>query len=126
MGAGKSGRLEEAPGALDDIAAEVRLWPSDWKCPNCAYAPSRTGQFVRLAPDLDDLDEGFALESFDILERSEEGHFWFTTRNQLIEWLIHRYALTTGRAIEIGCGTGFVGCVYCERASASLAVERSR
>lgn len=95
-------------GTLDDIAAEARLWPSDWKCPNCAYAPSRRGQFVRLAPDLDDLDEGFALESFDILERSEEAHFWFTTRNQLIEWLIDRYASTAARAIEIGCGTGFV------------------
>jgi len=70
--------------------------------------PARRGGLVRLAPELDEIDEGFALESFEILSRTEEGHFWFTTRNQLIEWLIHRYASATGRAIEIGCGTGFV------------------
>jgi SAM-dependent methyltransferase len=49
-----------------------------------------------------------ALESFELLRRSEEGHFWFTTRNQLIEWLIRRYVPTAARAFEIGCGTGFV------------------
>lgn len=70
--------------------------------------PSWSSEFVRLAPDLDEVDEGIALESFDVLRRNEEGHFWFTTRNQLIEWLIGRYASGAARAIEIGCGTGFV------------------
>src|SRR5205809_6959648 len=88
----------------DDISAEAPLWPSDWKCPTCGYTPLWSGNFVRLAPDLDEVDEGIALGSFDILRRGEEGHFWFTTRNQLIEWLIHRYASTAARAIEIGCG----------------------
>ena len=64
--------------------------------------------FVQLAPELDDVDEGFDLASFDRLREIEDDHFWFTTRNEMIVWLVERFAAQGGRALEIGCGTGYV------------------
>jgi SAM-dependent methyltransferase len=64
--------------------------------------------FVQLAPQLDDVDEGFDLASYDTLSDIEDDHFWFTTRNEMIAWLVQRFAWQAGRALEIGCGTGYV------------------
>jgi SAM-dependent methyltransferase len=64
--------------------------------------------FIQLAPELDDLDRGFPLESYEVLQKLEEGHFWFTSRNRLISWLIERFAARSSRALEVGCGTGYV------------------
>ena len=38
----------------------------------------------------------------------EENNFWFTSRNQLIQWVIRTYYPTFQNFLEIGCGTGFV------------------
>ena len=63
---------------------------------------------MRLAPDLDEVDEGFALGSYQVLRETEEGHFWFSTRNELIGWLVRRFAAHARHVLEIGCGTGYV------------------
>ncbi len=63
---------------------------------------------MQLAPDLDDVDEGFALASYETLQAMEDGHFWFSTRNTMIGWLIRQYAGDAKRVLEIGCGTGYV------------------
>jgi SAM-dependent methyltransferase len=61
-----------------------------------------------LAPDLDDVNEGFELTSYEELRRIEDGHFWFTARNRMVRWLVQRFAPSARRALEIGCGTGYV------------------
>jgi SAM-dependent methyltransferase len=67
----------------------------------------RTGGFPLLAPSLDDVNEGFDLESFPVLAAIEERNFWFESRNELIRWLVQRHAPRAERVLEIGCGTGF-------------------
>jgi SAM-dependent methyltransferase len=90
------------------IADTAPLWPTGWCCPACGFAHAARNGFVRLAPDLDDVDEGFQLASYDELSEIEDGHFWFTTRNEMIIWLVQRFAPRASRALEIGCGTGYV------------------
>lgn len=100
-------RLCPACGAADAIAASGPLWPADWRCPSCGAGLDAADGRVRLAPELDEVDDGFALDSFAQLAAIEDGHFWFTTRNALIAWLIRRHAPDARRVLEIGCGTGF-------------------
>lgn len=84
------------------------LWPRDWRCPQCGFAHGVRDGFVQLAPDLDDVDEGFPLASYDGLQSIEDDHFWFNARNRLIDWLVRRFAPNSSRALEVGCGTGYV------------------
>jgi SAM-dependent methyltransferase len=51
---------------------------------------------------------GFKREWFQRLERLEESSFWFRSRNELIIWMLRRYAPHATTMLEIGCGTGFV------------------
>jgi len=91
-----------------EIAPDSLLWPGDWRCPQCGFRHSSRNDFVQLAPDLDDVNEGFELTSYEELRRIEDGHFWFTARNRMIRQLIRRFAPTAQRVLEIGCGTGYV------------------
>lgn len=91
----------------DGVDEHSPLWPKDWRCNACDFAFQLGSDFVRLAPELDEVDDGFALDSFAQLAAIEDGHFWFTTRNALIAWLIRRHAPDARRVLEIGCGTGF-------------------
>jgi SAM-dependent methyltransferase len=63
---------------------------------------------VLLAPELDCEPEGYDLEAFDYLIQVEDEHFWFVSRNSLIQWLVGRFAPDAQRGLEIGCGTGYV------------------
>ena len=94
--------------ADNEIAECSSLWPAGWRCPACGFEHAARNGFVQLAPDLDDVDEGFDLASYDRLGDIEDDHFWFTTRNEMIAWLVRRFAAQAGRALEIGCGTGYV------------------
>lgn len=100
-------RLCPACGAADAIADSGPLWPPDWRCPSCGAGLDTTDGQVRLAPELDEVDDGFALDSFAQLAAIEDGHFWFNTRNALIAWLIRHHVPDARRVLEIGCGTGF-------------------
>ena len=84
------------------------LWPLAWTCTACGKGLAFRNGFVQLDPALDDIDKGFDLGSFDLLAEVEAGHFWFVSRNELIRWLVQRFAPAAQRALEIGCGTGFV------------------
>lgn len=95
-------------GVVEHIASNTALWPPNWQCKACGFSPAIREGFVQLSPDLDDVDEGFALTSFENLRSMEDGHFWFATRNEMIKWLVSRYATKASRVLEIGCGTGFV------------------
>lgn len=100
-------RICAACGAETQLAADEDLWPKDGRCDSCSYALPEANGFVSLAPHLDDVSEGFDLKNFDLLPDLEAKHFWFVGRNELIGWLVRRYAPDAARALEIGCGTGF-------------------
>jgi ubiquinone/menaquinone biosynthesis C-methylase UbiE len=95
-------------GELGRIGANEKLWPEDWRCRKCDFEPPKANGAVQLAPDLDDVHEGFDLRNFDLLPQVENDHLWFISRNELIRWLVQRFAPKAHRVLEIGCGTGFV------------------
>jgi SAM-dependent methyltransferase len=94
-------------GAPSAVQPSEDLWPLDWRCVSCGQAPAQSGGFVLLAPALDQVNEGIELENFELLARAEEQSFWFKSRNELIRWLVERYAPHAQRVLELGCGTGY-------------------
>lgn len=103
-----SSRLCPSCGAASALKQEEDLWPRNWRCAACGFEPAETNGFVLLSPLLDQVNEGFDLENFALLPKVESTHFWFISRNQLVRWLVERFAPSARRALEIGCGTGFV------------------
>lgn len=83
------------------------LWPPEWVCRSCGHALLQMDGFPLLAPSFDEVNEGFDLDSFPLLAAAEADNFWFKSRNELICWLVQRYASRAVRVLEIGCGTGF-------------------
>lgn len=51
---------------------------------------------------------GFKAHYFKELAELEAGNFWFSARNKLILWALHKYSPELQSFLEIGCGTGFV------------------
>jgi len=96
-----------ACGATSAISCNQNLWPPDWLCEACGETLRHAHGFPLLAPSLDEVDEGFDLDTFPLLAEVESQHFWFMGRNELIRWLVERHAPEARRALEIGCGTGF-------------------
>jgi len=94
--------------ASDSILGDERLWPPDWCCRSCGHVLVTHGGLPCLAPELDGKNVGFNAKIFETLARIEGAHFWFQGRNELIAWLLRRYAAGARRMLEIGCGTGFV------------------
>ena len=94
--------------SFEPLGAGEALWFPEWTCKRCNHRPPISNGFLQLAPDLDEVDEGFDLECFELLPEVEGGHFWFISRNELIHWLVRKYSADAKMAIEIGCGTGFV------------------
>lgn len=93
--------------AASSIQGDQALWPAGWTCSTCGTSLPIAHGFRLLAPDLDDTNDGFDLENFRFLADVEAGNFWFIGRNELIGWLISRFASRARRVLEIGCGTGF-------------------
>lgn len=62
------------------------------------------------APELAHANKDFPVEAFEVLYAAEEGHFWFESRNRVIQHLFSRFVGKDYAAdvLEIGCGTGFV------------------
>lgn len=96
-----------ACGADSVIQSGQALWPAGWVCDGCGRALAYAHDFPLLAPQFDEMDEGFDLENFPRLAQVESQHFWFQSRNELIRWLIEQHAPRARRTLEIGCGTGF-------------------
>jgi len=101
-------RICPACSAADGIREGDRLWPTDWLCPSCGHKLVVRAGVPCLAPELDGEDVGFDSGAFQTLTKVESGHFWFQMRNELIAWLVLRYAPGATRILEVGCGTGFV------------------
>jgi SAM-dependent methyltransferase len=93
--------------ALSPIATPERLWPPGWTCAACGHVVHAPGDVALLAPALDAGNEGFDHDNFALLAAGEARNFWFESRNEVIRWLVERYAPRAERVLEIGCGTGF-------------------
>lgn len=64
--------------------------------------------FTCYAPELLQDSSHFPKENFGDLYALEKGHFWFESRNTLIEYFVEKYLKGQKSFLEIGCGTGFV------------------
>lgn len=80
----------------------------DWTCPGCGWVPPQSDGIRQFAPEYEAGNAGFEAEYFPELAAREAGHFWFETRNQLLQWALRRYAPDARDYLEVGCGTGFV------------------
>jgi len=79
-----------------------------WQCPACSWEPENIDGRPAFSPDLAAANEGFAPHYFTDLAQSEQGNFWFESRNRLLIWAIRKYFPSAQSMLEIGCGTGFV------------------
>jgi ubiquinone/menaquinone biosynthesis C-methylase UbiE len=90
------------------LACEAVFDSDAWLCPQCGWTPRGSGPFRLFAPEQASGREGFAPEFFADLFELESGNFWFVARNRLVLWAVARYFGSARRALEVGCGTGFV------------------
>jgi SAM-dependent methyltransferase len=81
---------------------------ADASCSQCGWLPADVDGFTAWAPESAAGGTGFSEESFALLARYEDRHFWFHTRNALIVWAVRRYFPTLRTFLEVGCGTGVV------------------
>lgn len=65
--------------------------------------------FYCYAPKLAFENDGFNEKSFELLFQREMSHFWFRSRNRMLENLVSKYS-GSGKFhfLEVGCGTGIV------------------
>jgi 2-polyprenyl-3-methyl-5-hydroxy-6-metoxy-1,4-benzoquinol methylase len=89
------------------LECEQRFESDSWRCPRCRHEPER-GRFMLFAPEQADSNDGFDVDSFDLLARLEPTSFWFRSRNRLIVQLLGRHFPDAKNLLEIGCGTGYV------------------
>jgi SAM-dependent methyltransferase len=86
-----------------------RPFASDtWRCPGCGWAPARCDGFLSFAPELSQSNDGFDASYFEQLQKLEPHHFWFKSRNVLLQQTFRRWFPNAANFLEIGCGTGFV------------------
>jgi SAM-dependent methyltransferase/ribosomal protein S27AE len=93
-------------GAVSTMSHDQELWPPEWTCGACGASLPTARGFPSLAPALDEAAEGIDLENFALLAEIEARNFWFLGRNEIIRWLIDKYAPRARRALEVGCGSG--------------------
>jgi SAM-dependent methyltransferase len=89
-------------------SCQQRFQSSQWNCPGCGGHPDSRAGFICLAPDLAVENAGFSSHYFAQLSEVEANHFWFRSRNGLIQWALRRHFPTAKTFLEVGCGTGFV------------------
>jgi SAM-dependent methyltransferase len=90
------------------LACNARYPILTGSCPDCDFKPAIIGGFECYAPDLAHQGDGFKAGYFADLADLEGGNFWFSSRNQLIQWALAKYFPEPRSILEIGCGTGYV------------------
>jgi SAM-dependent methyltransferase len=90
------------------IRCGLKFNSAEWGCPSCHFTPPLVENHLSFAPELAKANDGFEPSYFEVLANIEANHFWFTSRNHLIIWVLKRYFPEPKNFLEIGCGTGFV------------------
>ena len=90
------------------FSCDLAFVSDTWKCPDCGWEPPQEDGFLSFAPHLSRANDGMNPGDFQQLQALEAGHFWFTSRNQLLQWAFGRYFAGATSFLEVGCGTGFV------------------
>lgn len=80
----------------------------NWTCPKCGFTPAERNGLLAFAPQFAEVSDGFEASFFDHLAEVEKGHFWFESRNRLLQWAFAKYFPEAKSFLEIGCGNGFV------------------
>lgn len=94
--------MKHCPNCTSEIVDEP------WICGRCAWrAPIRDG-ITLLSEVPEGRNENYDPVYFEQLAALEGKHFWFRSRNDLIESFAKRYLRLQSNYLEIGCGTGFV------------------
>jgi SAM-dependent methyltransferase len=90
------------------LACGHRFTTRDWRCPVCHHQPQALEGHLAFAPELAAQNDGYEAAFFPLIAALEAQHFWFRSRNRLINWALQRYFPNAKQFLEIGCGTGFV------------------
>ncbi len=85
-----------------------RFQQVEWDCPACGDRPPKNDGHLTFAPDLAAQNDGYEATFFAQVAALEAQHFWYRSRNHLINWALRRYFPQARTFLEIGCGTGFV------------------
>lgn len=88
----------------------------NYTCPHCGYHPETIAGFPVFAPELSITNDGFDIDLFKTLFNIEASHFWFRSRNKILQQCLKKYFPSAENFCEIGCGTG---CVLAAIATAS-------
>lgn len=90
------------------LACEGRFAGESWRCPTCGWRPAANDGRLTFAPELAEHNDGFSANYFEGLAKNEAGHYWFESRNRILQWALGKYFPRMQSFLEIGCGTGFV------------------
>lgn len=90
------------------LVCDAAYQADTWQCPKCDTLVPLEDGFLAFAPALAHDNDGFESSSHEQLQILQHGSFWFRARNRLITDLVRRYFVNSQRALEVGCGTGFV------------------
>ncbi len=82
---------------------------SPYLCPMCYRSYPTNETITYLAPSHTlDTTASFPSDSFEQLLLTEERHFWFKSRGDILEKLLEAYIKTGSKFLEIGCGNGYM------------------
>lgn len=90
------------------LACSALFDAAGWTCPACGRSPVLRDGRPHFADGITGADESYNPAWYDELSRLEDGNFWFSARNRLIEWLARRHLRPGIDFLELGCGTGYV------------------
>ena len=80
----------------------------DWRCERCGWQPAAENGWPLFAPELAHGGGPDAEYCWSALAAAEPRHFWFRARRRLILLALARHMVRPRRALDVGCGNGFI------------------
>jgi SAM-dependent methyltransferase len=90
------------------LACERQLDDGNWRCSSCGFTPEMGSGYRIFRSEIWKPKDGFDPCHFSGLAKTEESHWWFRSRRELVIWALRRYFFPFKNFLEIGCGTGFI------------------